>query len=174
MEHQAILRSLPERPHWESAQASPPRDLSQFRCEVEDILHGTMNTVRGAATGQVVDLGRPLTVSALTHIMQICHDFDVANLLQYCAGFAPMLFQWSHSHMVHFLLQIRCNFFTARFFRSRPLFIMRFLFCRAIFHVELVGHCCLFYHLIVFQIDNRYEYILMHFKGSTDLVNSAT
>ena len=25
----------------------------------------------------------------------------------------------------------------------------------------------------VFPIDNRYAYILMHFKGSTDLVNSA-
>ena len=45
-------------------------------------------------------------ISALTHIMQICHDFDIANLLRYCAGFAPMLFQWSHSHMQHFSLQI--------------------------------------------------------------------
>ena len=64
MEHQAILRSLPERPHQESPQASPPRDFSQLRCEVEDILPSTVNTVRGAAerTGQVPDLGRPPTV----------------------------------------------------------------------------------------------------------------
>ena len=41
-------------------------------------------------------------LSALTHIMQICRNFDVANLLQYRAGFAPMLFQWSHSHMQRF------------------------------------------------------------------------
>ena len=27
--------------------------------------------------------------------------------------------------------------------------------------------------LFVFTIDNRYVYILMHFKGSIDLVNSA-
>ena len=44
--------------------------------------------------------------SALTHIMQICHDFDVANSPQYHAGFAAMLFQWSHSHMQHFSSQI--------------------------------------------------------------------
>ena len=45
-------------------------------------------------------------VSALTHIMQIRHDFDVTNSLQYHAGLAPMLFQWSHSHMQHFLSRI--------------------------------------------------------------------
>ena len=62
VEHQAILRSLPEKPHQESPQASPPRDLGQLRCEVMDILPGTVNTVRVAGTGQVTDLGRPLTV----------------------------------------------------------------------------------------------------------------
>ena len=40
---------------------------------------------------------------ALTHIMWICCNFDIVNLLQCCTGFAPMLFQWSHSHMQHFL-----------------------------------------------------------------------
>ena len=50
--------------------------------------------------------------------------------------FAPMLFQWCYSHMAHFSSRICCDFFTARFFRSRPLFIARFLFCRAIFHVQ--------------------------------------
>ena len=61
VEHQAILRSSPERPHHESPQASPPRDLSHLRSEVEDILPSTINTVRGAAewTGQVPDLGGP-------------------------------------------------------------------------------------------------------------------
>ena len=48
VEHQAILRSLPERPHQESPQVSPPRDLVQLRCEVVDILP---STVRGAGTG---------------------------------------------------------------------------------------------------------------------------
>ena len=64
VEHQALLRSLPERPHQESPQASPPRDLAWLRSEFEDILPGTVNTVRGAAerTGQVPDLGRPLIV----------------------------------------------------------------------------------------------------------------
>ena len=70
------------------------------------------------------------------------------------------------------------NSFTVRFFPSRPLFIVQFLFCRAIFHVR-TGWVLLFVLqlialLFVFPIDNRYEYILMHFKGSTDLVNSAT
>ena len=64
VEHQAILRSLPERLHQESPQASPPRNLGQLRCEVEDLLPSTVNTVRGAAerTGHVPDLGRLPTV----------------------------------------------------------------------------------------------------------------
>ena len=41
-------------------------------------------------------------LSALTHITQIHSDFDIANSPQYHAGFAPMLFQWCYSHMVHF------------------------------------------------------------------------
>ena len=75
-------------------------------------------------------------LSALTHITRIRRDFDAANSPRYRAGFAPMLFQWCYSHMARFSLRIRCDFFTARFFRSRPLFIARFLFCRAIFHVQ--------------------------------------
>ena len=43
-------------------------------------------------------------LSAMTHIRQICSIFDVANLPSYHAGFAPMLFQWSHSHMQHFFV----------------------------------------------------------------------
>ena len=64
VEHRAILRSLPERPHQESPEASPPGNLGQLRCEVEDILPGIVNTVRGTAerTGQVPDLGRLPTV----------------------------------------------------------------------------------------------------------------
>ena len=41
-------------------------------------------------------------LKALTHRMQIRSNFNIANLLQYCTGFAPMLFQWSHSHRQHF------------------------------------------------------------------------
>ena len=44
--------------------------------------------------------------NALTHIMRIRRNFDVANSPRYRAGFAPMLFQWSHSHMQHFSPQI--------------------------------------------------------------------
>ena len=64
VEHQAILRSSPERPCQESPQASPPQDLAQLRHEVIDQLPSTMNTFWGAATrtGQVHDLARPLTV----------------------------------------------------------------------------------------------------------------
>ena len=49
-EHQVVLRSLPERLHQESLQASLPRDLGQLKCEVMDILPTTVNTVRGAGT----------------------------------------------------------------------------------------------------------------------------
>ena len=47
-EHQAVLRSSPERPHPQSPPASPPHNLAQLRGEVEDVLPGTVNTVRGA------------------------------------------------------------------------------------------------------------------------------
>ena len=100
-------------------------------------------------------------LSALTHIMRIRRNFDVANLPRYRAGFDPMLFQWCYSHMAHFSSRIRCDFFTARFFRSRPLFIARFLFCRAIFHVQtdwaLLFVLQLIALLFVFPIDNTYE-----------------
>ena len=46
-EHQAILRSLPERPQQQSSPASPPHNLAQLWGEVEDMLPGTVNTVRG-------------------------------------------------------------------------------------------------------------------------------
>ena len=42
VEHQVVLRSSPERPHQESPQASPPRDLVQLRHEVMDLLPGTI------------------------------------------------------------------------------------------------------------------------------------
>ena len=61
MEHQLVLRSLPERPHQESPQASPSQNLAHLRCEVIDQLPSTVNTVRGAGTktGHIPDLGRP-------------------------------------------------------------------------------------------------------------------
>ena len=59
--HQAILRSSPEQ---QSPPTSPHHDLAQFRGEVEDVLPGTLNVVRGATerAGQVPDLGNPPTL----------------------------------------------------------------------------------------------------------------
>ena len=117
-----------------------------------------------------------MPVSALTHIMQIRHNFDIVNLPRYRAGFAQCYFNgaihtWRIFHREFAVIFLQCDF-------SRPLFIVRFLFCREIFHVQ-TGWALLFVLqlialLFVFPIDNIYEYILMHFKGSTDLVNSAT
>ena len=58
-EHQAILRTLPERPQTQSPPTSQPHNLVQLRGEVQDVLLGTVNTMRGAAerVGQVPDLG---------------------------------------------------------------------------------------------------------------------
>ena len=58
-EHQAILRSLPERPQPQSPSVSPPCNLAWLRDEVQDVLPGTVNIVRGAVdrVGQVPDLG---------------------------------------------------------------------------------------------------------------------
>ena len=57
--HQAILRTSPERPWQQSPPTSPPHDLARLRGEIEDVLPGTVNVVRGAAerAGQVPDLG---------------------------------------------------------------------------------------------------------------------
>ena len=61
VEYQEMLRSSPERPQQDPPQPLPSRELGQLRLEVEDILPGMVNTVRGAASraGQVPDLGRP-------------------------------------------------------------------------------------------------------------------
>ena len=58
-EHQAILRSSPERPQQQSPPTSPPHNLAWLRGEVQDMLPGTVNTIRGATerVGQVPDLG---------------------------------------------------------------------------------------------------------------------
>ena len=53
VEHQEVLRSSPERSQQEPSQALPPRELGQLRCEVEDILPGTVNIVRGPLQEQV-------------------------------------------------------------------------------------------------------------------------
>ena len=62
-EHQAILRTLPERPQPQSPPTSPPHNLARLRDEIHDVLPGTVNTVRGTAdrVGQVPDLGNPPT-----------------------------------------------------------------------------------------------------------------
>ena len=84
-------------------------------------------------------------VTALTHIMQICRNFDIANSLRYRAGFAPMVFQWSHSHMAHFSSQICCDFFTVHFFALDTFLSCDFCSAEQFFMLKLVGHCCLFY-----------------------------
>ena len=58
-EHQAMLRSSPERPQPQSPPASPPHNLAQLKGEVEDMLPGMINTVRGVVerVGQIPDLG---------------------------------------------------------------------------------------------------------------------
>ena len=58
-EHQAILRSSPERPQPQSLSTSPPHYLARLMGELQDVLPGTVNTIRGAAerVGQVPDLG---------------------------------------------------------------------------------------------------------------------
>ena len=58
-EHQAILRTSPERPQPQSPPISPPCNLARLRDEVQDVLPGTVNIVRGAVdrVGQVPDLG---------------------------------------------------------------------------------------------------------------------
>ena len=62
--HQAILRISPERPQQQSPPTSPPHNLAWLRDEIEDVLTGTVNIVRGAAeiAGQIPDLGNPPTL----------------------------------------------------------------------------------------------------------------
>ena len=40
----------------------------------------------------------------MTHIARIRGVFDVANSQRYRAGFAPMLFEWSHAHIARFFV----------------------------------------------------------------------
>ena len=58
-QHQAILTTSPERPQPQSLPVSPPHNLARLREEVQDVLPGTVNTLRGAAdrAGQMSDLG---------------------------------------------------------------------------------------------------------------------
>ena len=72
----------------------------------------------------------------MTHIVRICSVFDVANSQRYRAGFAPMLFQWSHAHIAHFSLRIRCDFSQHDFFALDPFLSHDFFVCRVNFHVE--------------------------------------
>ena len=57
--HQTILRTLPERPQLQSPPTSPPHNLAQLRDEIQDVLPGTVDIIRGAAdrVDQVPDLG---------------------------------------------------------------------------------------------------------------------
>ena len=56
---QAILRSMPQRPQTQTPPTSPPHNLARLRGKVQNVLSGTVNTMRGAAerVGQVPDLG---------------------------------------------------------------------------------------------------------------------
>ena len=56
---QAILRSMPQSPQTQTPPTSPPHNLAQLRGEVQNVLPGTVNTMRGAVerVGQVPDLG---------------------------------------------------------------------------------------------------------------------
>ena len=58
-EHQAVLRSSPERPCQQTPQSSPPHNLAWLKGEVEDVLPATINTVRGAMerAAQIPNLG---------------------------------------------------------------------------------------------------------------------
>ena len=61
-QHQAILTTSPERPQPQSPPpTSPPHNLARLRGEIQHVLPGTVNTLRGAAdrAGQVSDLGNP-------------------------------------------------------------------------------------------------------------------
>ena len=46
--HQAILKTLLERLQQQSPPTSSPHNLAWFRGEIEDVLPGTVNIVRGA------------------------------------------------------------------------------------------------------------------------------
>ena len=63
-EHQAIFRTLPERPRPQSPPTSPPHNLALLRGEVQDVLPGTVNILRWAVerVDQVPDLGNMPTI----------------------------------------------------------------------------------------------------------------
>ena len=88
-------------------------------------------------------------LKAMTHTTRNRGVFDVANLPRYRTGFTPMLFQWSHSYMQHFLLQICCNLFTLQFFNSRPPFIAQFFvqFCVATGLTAVCFTICMIQHV---------------------------
>ena len=58
-EHQAMLRTSPERPQTQSPPTFPPHNLAWLRDKIQDVPPGTVNTIRGAAERvvQVPDLG---------------------------------------------------------------------------------------------------------------------
>ena len=90
VEHQAFLKSLPERPHQEPFQA-PPVNLSQHRHGVEKYLPSTVNTNRGVAlkTGQVPDLGG-LPIIKRETFQDILADAEVPTTPQRRVQFADM------------------------------------------------------------------------------------
>ena len=104
--------------------------VKHITCLLKFCLRSTYFTIQNKYFEQVegAAMGSPISpilanlymenfeVKALTHTTRICSNFEITNSLRYCTGFAPMLFQWSHSHMQHFSLQIHSNFFITQFF----------------------------------------------------------
>ena len=91
VEHQALLKSLPEMPHQEPIQ-DPPENLSQLRCEIMDYLPGMVNTNRWATlkAGQVHDLSGPPTVRRKT-FEDIHTDMEVPATPQRQVQFANIV-----------------------------------------------------------------------------------
>ena len=94
-EHEAILTSSPERPQQQSPPTSPPHNLAQLRGEVQDVLPGTVNTIRGAAerVDQVPDLGNLPTLrgDTLEDILAKEQEEDVPVTPQRWAQFATSM-----------------------------------------------------------------------------------
>ena len=90
-EHQAILRTSPERPQPQSPSTSPPNNLARLRDEIHDVLPGTVNTVRGAVdrVGQVPDLGNLPTFrkDTLNDILEEQQEEEVPVTPQRWVGF---------------------------------------------------------------------------------------
>ena len=80
-QHQAVLTTLPEKPQPQSPPTSLPHNLARLRGEIQDVLPGTVNTLRGVAdrAGQVSDLGNLQTFAedTLHDILEEEHQEEI-------------------------------------------------------------------------------------------------